>query len=93
MKTEKKTTKPTTITAEMLKAKGACKPQFKEFCTTWPNGCEITLQNCKRAAKLGFNLDWIAKSFLSATVWKAYDEATGSAQKAYNKATATARKA
>ena len=86
-----------TITADMLSEHNACTEQYKLFCKTWPDGCKVTLKDCKKAVRLGFNIDWAVQHLLGkaeleayneafATAWKAYDEAVDPARKAYNEA-------
>ena len=85
------------ITAGMLREQLACTVQYKLFCMTWPDGCKVTLKDCKNAVRLGFNIDWAVQHLLGkaeleayneafATAWKAYDEAVDPARKAYNEA-------
>ncbi|KKK68363.1 hypothetical protein LCGC14_2944780, partial [marine sediment metagenome] len=82
------------VTSEMMKAKGACwEKQNEVFASEWPDGVEITLEVCKRAAGLGLSLDWFAENMLPAPALKAYSEASAPAWKAYNEATAPAWKA
>ena len=92
------------ITADMLSEHKACTGQYELFCRTWPDGCKVTLKDCKNAVRLGFDIDWAARCLLGkaeleayreavATARKAYDEAFVPAQKAYEEAVAPARKA
>ena len=78
------------ITARLLRSKGACREQVEIFAAKWPDGVEITSENCLSSAILGLDLDWAARNFLSATAEKAYQEATAPAWKAYQEARATA---
>ena len=91
------------ITADMLSEHKACTGQYELFCRTWPDGCKVTLKDCKKAVRLGFDIDWAAQHLLGkaeleayneavATARKAYYEAVAPAQKAYNEATAPAQK-
>ena len=78
------------ITREYLEKLGACEEQldllFKEF----PDGGEVTLEKCLRAAELGISLDWAAETLLSARARKAYEEAHVLAWKAYEEVRAPA---
>ena len=82
------------ITADMLREQLACTGQYKLFCMTWPDGCKVTLEDCKNAVRLGFNIDWAAQHLLGkaeldayhedvATEWKAFYEAVDPARKEY----------
>ena len=93
-----------TITADMLSEHKACAEQYELFCRTWPDGCKVTLEDCKNAVRLGFNIDWAAQHLLGkaeldayheafATAWKAFYEAVAPARKAFDEAVAPARKA
>ena len=46
----------TRVTKTMLR--GACKEQKTIFLAEWPNGCEATIENVRRAQALGLDLDW-----------------------------------
>ena len=82
-----------TITADMLREHNACTEQYKLFCRTWPKGCKVTLKDCKKAVRLGFDIDWAAQRLLGKAELKAYYEAVAPAQKVFNEAVAPARKA
>ena len=82
------------ITAGMLREQLACTVQYKLFCRTWPDGCKVTLKDCKNAVRLGFDIDWAAQHLLGkaeldayhedvATEWKAFYEAVDPARKEY----------
>ena len=82
------------ITADMLSEHKACTGQYELFCRTWPDGCKVTLEDCKNAVRLGFNIDWAAQHLLGkaeldayhedvATEWKAFYEAVDPARKEY----------
>ena len=53
------------ITARLLRSKGACPDQVAIFVKEWPEGAEVTLPNCLRAAELGLDFDWAADNLLS----------------------------
>ena len=69
----------TTITAELLRSKGACDEQVRKFASRWPKGGKVTLNACLEAATLGLNFDWAAQNLLSPTPLKAYDAAMAEA--------------
>ena len=71
------------ITSNLLKAKNAYSGQVDVFETEWPGGCEITLENCKRAVDLNLDLNWAAKHLLPAPAWQAYQEVEAPAWQAY----------
>lgn len=90
------------ITAEYLRKFGACDPDVKKFGAEWPNGAEITAENCIRAfVKLGLDPNWAARHFLSAqalaeyakirdTVWAWYRKVEAEAGTEYEKLEADA---
>ena len=81
------------ITAGMLREHNACTEQYKLFCKTWPDGCKVTLKDCKKAVRLGFDIDWAAQHLLGKAELEAYNEAVATAGKAYYEAVAPAQKA
>ena len=81
------------ITADMLSEHKACTVQYKLFCRTWPDGCKVTLEDCKKAVRLGFDIDWAARCLLGKAELEAFDEAVALAQKAFDEAIAPAGKA
>ena len=78
------------ITREYLVGLGASCEQLDTFSDEWPDGAEITLDNCLRAAELGLDLDWLAEKMFPAPALEAYEKATAPAFEAYEKARATA---
>ena len=78
------------ITREYLVSLGASCEQLDAFSAEWPDGAEITLENCLRAAELGLDLDWLAEKMFPARAWEAYRQATAPAREAYRQATAPA---
>ena len=52
------------ITADMLSEHKACTGQYELFCRTWPDGCKVTLKDCQKAVRLGFNIDWAVQHLL-----------------------------
>ena len=81
------------ITARLLRSKDACEDQVHIFAKQWPNGAAVTLANCRRAMKLGLDLDWAAAHLLSTAASEAYVEAKVRGWNAREKAMAAARKA
>ena len=82
-----------TITADMLSEQKACTGQYELFCRTWPDGCKVTLEDCKNAVRLGFDIYWAARRLLGKAELEAYNEAVATAGKAYYEAVAPAQKA
>ena len=78
------------ITREYLVGLGASCEQLDTFSDEWPDGAEITLDNCLRAAELGLDLDWLAEKMFPARALEAYEQATVPAWEAYEQARATA---
>ena len=74
------------ITKEFLESKGACREQLEILFTEFPNGGEVTLGNCLRAAALNIDFDWAADKLLSTTARKAYYEAIAPTWKVYKEA-------
>jgi len=81
------------ITREYLVGLGASCEQLDTFSDEWPDGAEITLDNCLRAAELGLDLDWLAEKMFPAPALEAYLQATAPALEAFEKATAPALEA
>ena len=81
------------ITREYLVGLGASCEQLDTFSDEWPDGAEITLDNCLRAAELGLNLDWLAENMFPARALEAYLQAIAPAWEAFEKARATALEA
>lgn len=78
------------ITADLLIAEGACSDQIDLFRETFPNGCKVTLANCRKAATAGLNLHWAAEHLLPETAWATYRAAIAPAWATYEAATAPA---
>jgi len=81
------------ITREYLVGLGASCEQLDTFSDEWPDGAEITLDNCLRAAELGLDLDWLAEKMFPARALEAYLQATAPALEAYEQAKAQALEA
>lgn len=54
------------ITPALLRERYACAPALGVFAREWPNGAEVTIENCLRATQLGLSLSWVADNLLSA---------------------------
>ena len=76
------------ITKNMLK--GACTDQLKTFIAEWPDGAKVTLKNCRRAAELKLDINWLASRVLTAPALAKYEKARASAWAEYEKARAPA---
>ena len=81
------------ITREYLVGLGASCKQLDTFSGEWPDGAEVTLDNCLRAAELGLDLDWLAEKMFPARALEAYLQATAPALEAYEQAKAQALEA
>lgn len=77
----------TRITPAMLR--GACKEQRDIFKAEWPQGCEATIENVRRAQELGLDLEW-GKRWFSPAAWDSYQAARAQAWASYQAATAPA---
>ena len=54
------------ITAKLLREKGACKSNVIDFEARWPEGCDVTSENCETAfGELELDVDWAATRLLS----------------------------
>jgi len=71
------------ITKNMLK--GACTDQLKAFITERPDGAKVTLKNCRRAAELKLDINWLASRVLTAPALAKYEKARASAWAEYGK--------
>jgi vacuolar-type H+-ATPase subunit H len=80
------------LTYQMLIDTVACDYQVALYKENFPDNIKITLSVCKKAAKIGLDLDWFARHFLTAQAEKVYQEATAPAYKVYQEATAQAEK-
>ena len=78
------------ITAKLLREKGACKSNVIDFEEQWPDGCEITPENCEIAfGKLDMSVDWAATHFLPTKAQIKYRKTTNPAWCEYRKATSS----
>lgn len=60
------------VTAELLRAKGACKSQVDLFMYIFPGGTEITRELCVEHAR-SFDWDWAAECLLPEKQWADYE--------------------
>lgn len=60
------------ITHALLREKHACARALGVFAREWPNGAEVTIENCLRATHLGLSISWAAQNLLPATQWAEY---------------------
>jgi hypothetical protein len=88
------------ITADTLRAKGACQDQIDLFAQLFPDGVHVTVEAAVAVAGQ-FDWDWAARNLLSkkgmaayeaakAPAWAAYEAAEAPAWAAYEAATAPA---
>ena len=80
------------ITADMLSEHKACTGQYELFCMTWPDGCKVTLEDCKNAVRLGLDIYWASQHLLGKAELDAYHEDVATALKAFYEAVDPARK-
>ena len=64
-----------------------CKAQLDLFKELFPDGAEITLENCRRAMDGGMNVTWLLRNCLPPPAWEAYEAARVRAWMALQKAT------
>jgi hypothetical protein len=78
------------ITAEMLREKGARCDQVGIFEEEWPDGAEVTLEHCLRAAELSLDFGWAARQLLPPSARAEYEKASAPAWDECRKASASA---
>ena len=71
------------ILASDLRAEKACESEVKRFEREWPDGAELTLENCQKAAEMDFDLGWFSLWFLSPKARKVYLKAVAPAIEVY----------
>ncbi len=80
------------ITARLLREKRACEPDIAAFEKQWPDGCEVTPENCRIAfVELNMSPSWAADALLSKEAWDKYQTALTVAANEYWMAPAAAR--
>lgn len=58
-------TAPVRITADMLRDKRACEDQVGVFAKLFPRGTAVTLKAAVMALKVGLDVEWFARRFVS----------------------------
>jgi len=81
------------ITVELLESNKAYGPQVAIFRKLWPEGAEVTLENCHKAAAAGLDLHWAAENLLPAPARKAWAQSRALARQECEEAAALAWKA
>lgn len=71
-----KTMLPCRITAEWLESIDAFHEDIANFSGEWPNGCEWTAENVRRATAIKIDLCLIAESVLSTAQWDTFNAMT-----------------
>ena len=82
--------KKTKVTIALLRSMGAGCPGIAEFERVFPQGAEITLENCIKAAEERLNIVWFARSVLTDLAREEFNKAADLAYAEFNKATAPA---
>jgi len=77
------------ITKEMLQSHGACADQLDNFSAMFPDGAEVTVENCEAVSS---EFDWSCTAALlpCASARAEYDRASASARAEYDRASASA---
>ena len=70
---------------------GACKDQLAIVTREWPNGIPVTQASMDRAVALKLDIDWAAKTLLTATALVEYERVKAPALAEYERVKATAR--
>ena len=63
---------PRRISPKWLEDKGACGDQVKLFAGEWPDGCDVTEANLRRAGEIGMLLEWLADRALPRSLYADY---------------------
>ena len=69
---------------------GACKDQLAIVTREWPNGIPVTQASMDRAVALKLDIDWAAKTLLTATALVEYERVKAPALAEYERVKATA---
>ena len=80
------------ITAEQLRLAAANDPDVSALLAEWPDGVEITPDNCLRAMAIGFNIDRAAEYLMSESTKDTYVDLAKSAKEEFNATKAEAQK-
>lgn len=59
------------ITEDYLRCLGADCERLQVFSVEWPQGAEVTIENCRRAQDLGLEIRWLAAKAFKPWAWKA----------------------
>ncbi len=78
------------VTLDTLKALGACAEYLNQFTRLWPDGVEVTVENCRAAVAAGLDVDWFANHALPPDANDAYMTATDPAYAARSQAIGSA---
>ena len=76
---------PAKITICWLRKHDACEEQLQKFEVEWPDGAPFTAESLRRAAEIHLDLDWFAKSYLSAPAWAEYKRVNDTALAEYER--------
>ena len=68
---------------------GACKDQLAIVTREWPNGIPVTQASLDRAVALKLDIDWAAKTLLTATALVEYERVKAPALAEYERVKAT----
>ena len=71
------------ITVEQLQALEAREDHVKIFASEWPDGVDVTRENCLRVAELGLNTHWMAQKLLAAPLQAEYYRQVATLRKEY----------
>ena len=75
------------ISADWLRAKGACKDQYGLFLKTFPGGADVTEASLRHAAFAGLDIDWFARKYLPASALAEYERVKAPALAEYERVT------
>jgi hypothetical protein len=74
----------------LSRLKGACWEQMALVQAEWPEGIPLTKKAAVRAAELGLDFDWAARTLLPAPAWAEYEKVVAAALAEYEKVVAAA---
>ncbi len=78
------------ISGTLLREWGACTEAADQVDDLWPDGCEVTLDNLRRAADEGLDVSWFAYAILPPPAWAEYERVTADAWAEYERVRAPA---
>jgi len=67
------------ITRDYLELLGADCEELSFFDMEWPEGAEVTLENCRRAEAIELSLTWLAARVFKIAAWTRYMSLLGPA--------------